>query len=358
VSRFLMVDIGAGTMDLLYYDDRADLCYKAVVKSPALCVAEEAARLPGKLLLTGREMGGGNLAALLRKRAQAAEVVMSASAAATIHHQLERVTSLGIKVVTDAEGESLRKSGRYGTLALHDLDPERLRQIVEGFGVPFAFDVVGICAQDHGRAPAGVSHLDFRHRIFTSLLEKHPHPEAALYEKDEVPSALSRLKALAASCEQLPATEVYLMDSGMAAILGASLDLQAAAKEKVLVLDIATSHTLGAALEGGELAGFFEYHTRDITLERLEALLVELADGKLRHDQLLAEGGHGAYTRKALGFQACEIIVATGPKRKLMHPSALPVVFGAPFGDNMMTGAVGLLEAVRRRKGLEPLLYV
>ncbi len=33
--RFLMVDIGAGTMDVLWYDTEADLHYKAVVKSPA-----------------------------------------------------------------------------------------------------------------------------------------------------------------------------------------------------------------------------------------------------------------------------------------------------------------------------------
>jgi hypothetical protein len=34
------------------------------------------------------------------------------------------------------------------------------------------------------------------------------------------------------------------------------------------------------------------------------------------------------------------------------------MMFGAPLGDNMMTGCVGLLEALRRRKGLEPILYV
>jgi hypothetical protein len=29
--------------------------------------------------------------------------------------------------------------------------------------------------------------------------------------------------------------------------------------------------------------------------------------------------------------------------------------YGAPLGDNMMTGTAGLLEAIRRRKGLAPL---
>jgi hypothetical protein len=32
--------------------------------------------------------------------------------------------------------------------------------------------------------------------------------------------------------------------------------------------------------------------------------------------------------------------------------------YGAPYGDNMMTGTVGLLEALRRRKGLAPINYI
>ena len=358
MSRFLMVDVGAGTMDILYYDDKVDLCYKAVVKSPVLYIAEQAAALPGNLLLTGMEMGGGALASILQKRAQSAEVLMTLSAAATIHHNLDRVKALGIKVVEDNKAESLLHSKKYSTLMLADIDPERIRQIVAGFGIAFEFDVVGVCVQDHGAAPAGVSHLDYRHNIFKAALDDNPYPQATLYREDEVPAQLSRLRSVAASCNLLPADEAYLMDSGMAAILGASLDLQALGKQRLLVLDIATSHTVGAALLGGELAGFFEYHTRDITLERLEQLLVDLADGKLRHEEVLAEGGHGAYTRKAIGFGDCEVIVATGPKRKLVQNSRLPIIFGAPYGDNMMTGTTGMLEAIRRRKHMQPMAYL
>jgi hypothetical protein len=42
----------------------------------------------------------------------------------------------------------------------------------------------------------------------------------------------------------------------------------------------------------------------------------------------------------------------------LLEGSHLPIEFGAPWGDNMMTGTVGLLEALRRRKGLEPITYL
>lgn len=358
MSRYLTIDIGAGTMDILYYDDLTGLSCKAVVRSPVQYVAEKAAGLPGNLLITGSEMGGSAISAVLKKRAQAGTVVMSASAAATVHHDLNKVAGYGIQVIADAEAPALAETGAYSVLEIRDLDLERLKQIIVGFGIPFQFDKVGICAQDHGMPPQGMSHLDYRHRLFKAELDKTPFPHMLLYPRDNIPATFNRLRSIAAGSRDLPADEVYLMDSGMAAILGASLDMQAAAKDKILVLDIATSHTVGAALSGAEIAGFFEYHTHDITLKRLEALIIDLADGKLQHDQILAEGGHGAYTRKFFGYDAAEIIVATGPKRKLAENSRLPIVFGAPYGDNMMTGTVGLLEAIRRHCGLAPLRYL
>jgi uncharacterized protein (DUF1786 family) len=148
------------------------------------------------------------------------------------------------------------------------------------------------------------------------------------------------------------------MDSGMAAMLGGSMDVLAKHKQNVLILDVATSHTVGSVLIGDEIAGFFEYHTNDITLSRLEQLILDLCEGKLEHDQVLTEGGHGAYVRKAVGFDAVDVIIATGPKRRLVEASKLPMQYGAPYGDNMMTGTVGLLEALRRYKGLEPINYI
>ncbi len=358
MSRFLIVDIGAGTMDVLYLDTGSGLHYKAVAKSPVSLLAEKAASLPNNLLITGKEMGGGPLSNTLRQRAQRAEVVMSVSSAATLHHSLEKIRSWGIRIIDDAEAEELRDLPKYSSLILGDLDMERLEHILAGFGVPFSFDILGVCAQDHGTPPQGVSHLHYRHAMFKASLDQNPFPHALLYRADEIPVTLSRLVSIAESARTFPANEIYVMDSGMAAILGATMDPRAKPKTKVLTLDVATSHTIGAALEGGEIAGFFEYHTRDVTLERLESLLRELADGKLEHERILEQGGHGAYIRKAFGFQAGEIIVATGPRRRMLHNSQLPIVFGAPLGDNMMTGTVGVLEAIRRCKGLKPMPYL
>jgi uncharacterized protein (DUF1786 family) len=357
MGRYLMVDIGAGTMDVLCYDDQGDQHYKAVVRSPVKTVAEYAAGLKGPLVVTGGEMGGGPVTEVLRNHARTAEVVMSASAAATLHHNPQRVREWGIRIVEDAEAERLQAGTGGSALRLEDLQIERLEKIVTACGIPFAFDLLAVCAQDHGMPPPGVSHLDYRHQLACRVLDRDPSPHALLYRADEIPPSFNRLRTIARSAAAFPAAEVYVMDSGMAAVLGAAMDLEARGRSPILVLDIATSHTVGAVLEAERLAAYFEYHTREISLERLERLLGDLADGRLRHSRILAEGGHGAYLRHVVGFDRIECILATGPKRGILAGTRLPVTFGAPWGDNMMTGTVGLLEAVRRRKGLEPIPY-
>lgn len=358
MGRYLMLDIGAGTLDMLYYDTDHDLHYKAVVRSPVRVLADEIRQTRGNLLVTGHEMGGGPVSQALIDRAKTAQVLMSAPSAATIHHDLQRVTAHGIRVVDVVEADGLKDNSRFHHIRTGDLQLKRLRRLVQGFGVPFKFDAVAVCAQDHGAAPPSVSHLEFRHRMFTAVLDQNPVPQALLFRSDQVPAEMSRLLAIAHDAKALPTDRVYVMDSGMAAILGASMDVLAVNKKKMLLLDIATSHTVGAAVEDGILCGFFEYHTQDITPARLDKLLKELADGRLSHRRVLDEGGHGAYSRRSLGYDDVQLILATGPRRQLALTSTLPVTFGAPWGDNMMTGTVGLLEAVRQHEGLSPITFL
>jgi uncharacterized protein (DUF1786 family) len=358
MGRFLMLDVGAGTLDILYCDTDHDLHYKAVVRAPVRVLADAVRRSGGNLVVTGGEMGGGPVSQALIHRAAIADVVMSADAAATVHHDRQRVAAHGIRVVSAAQAQALMQDAHFTHVGLGDIQPERLRRLVEGFGVPFEFEAVAICAQDHGAAPPGVSHLDFRHRIFAAALDRNPTPQALLYRSDQIPPQMNRLATIARDARVLPTERVYVMDSGMAAILGASLDVLAARKKHILVMDIATSHTVGAALAEGRLCGFFEYHTKDITAVRLDQLLEDLPDGKLSHPRILSEGGHGAYCRESFGYDKVELILATGPRRRLATACTLPITFGAPWGDNMMTGAVGLLEALRQREGMAPMAFI
>ncbi len=172
-----------------------------------------------------------------------------------------------------------------------------------------------------------------------------------MYPAADIPQTFTRQRNVARCAAALPAERVYVMDSGMAAIVGACQDRRARMKSNLIVMDIATSHTLAAAVQDGELFGFFEYHTRDVSREKLEKQIKRLADGDIDHATVLREGGHGAYLRKHFGFKHTDIILATGPKRSMMDKSRLPVVFGAPLGDTMLTGAAGLLKSLRIQPG-------
>jgi uncharacterized protein (DUF1786 family) len=358
MSRFLMLDIGAGTLDLLYYDALSGEHFKAVMPAPVRRIAAEIEQTRGPLVVRGVEMGGGPVSDALRRRAQTAEVVISAEAATTLHHDPDKVRAWGLTIADDAAIERLGQAPGHTPLTLEDVHCEHIVATLRGMRLPTQFEAVALCGQDHGAAPKGTSHLEFRHTLFQGLLEETPLPHRLLFRDDEVPSAFNRLQAMTRSARRFDTREVYVMDSGMAAMAGAAQDVQALGRQPILILDVATSHTVVAALEGDEVAGFGEYHTRDITLPRLEGLLKELADGRISHDAILAEGGHGAYLRKAVGFDRVQAIMATGPKRRLLAESRLPIVWGAPWGDNMMTGTVGLLEALRRRKGLPPIRYI
>jgi uncharacterized protein (DUF1786 family) len=358
MKNILTIDIGAGTMDVLCYVPDEKMHYKAVVKSPVRTLAAAIQATAGDLLVRGVEMGGGPVTAALQARARTNRVVISASAAATITHDPLKVEAMGMHIVADEEMDGLERKGRFQSIVLGDIELTRIRQIVESFGLPFAFEAVAVCAQDHGVAPAGVSHLDFRHHLFKARLDQAPYAHTLLYAADAIPADFNRLKSIAKAAAQMPTPSVYVMDSGMAAILGSAMDPTAQGKDIFMVLDIATSHTVGAVLRQTELLGSFEYHTHDITLVHLEQLLRDLAQGRLTHTQILAEGGHGAYLREAPGFDRIEAIVATGPKRRLMKDSKLPITWGAPWGDNMMTGCVGLIEAVRLHRNMAPIVYV
>lgn len=358
MSRYLTIDIGAGTMDILCYDAQTGEHVKAVAISPVRHIARQIEQTPGQLVVTGVEMGGGPVTDALKQRASETRVIMDAAAAATLHHDLDRVRDWGITLLDDARMDEALDAPGFSPVVLGDVQPERIARIIEGLGLPMAFEAVALCAQDHGVAPKGVSHLDFRHNLYQEMLDRNPEPHSLIFRSDEVPTAFNRLRCMAETADCLNAREVYVMDSGMAALAGGAQDASATGRSPVAILDVATSHTVVAVLEGDTIAGVVEYHTRDVTREKIETLIRQLADGRIRHEQILAEGGHGAYLRKSVGFDSLQAIIATGPKRRIMADSPLPIVWGAPWGDNMMTGTVGLLEALRRRKAMAPIAYI
>lgn len=351
MKKILCIDIGAGTMDILYGDRSGGRQYKAVVCSPLQTIARRIERLAGDILVHGVEMGGGQVSRALKAHAARNRVVMTASAAATIHHNPRRVVAAGIETIPDDQYRAMMESQTWNVIKSGDIEHDRIVHIVDAFGVGTDSDIVAVCAQDHGVAPPGTSHLDFRQRLFSRSLDKNPRPESLLYDIKEIPPEMNRLQALAQTARCLAGKAVYVMDSGMAAVLGVCLDERAKKGRNLIVMDIATSHTLVAAVREDELLGFVEYHTSDINAAVIRNTVRRLADGDITHGQVLREGGHGAWVRGHFGFDCIDAIIATGPCRSMIADCGLPIILGAPFGDNMLTGAAGLMEAVRRRHG-------
>jgi uncharacterized protein (DUF1786 family) len=350
--RILAIDIGAGTQDILVYDTSVQERFKLVAKSPTRILAERILSADKDLVITGDTMGGGPVSQAIKQQAKQRTVYMTPSAAATIHHDRVRIESLGIRIINDGEAKEKLKNISAQHFILGDIFPDQLKIIFAHMGIGFAFDYVLVAVQDHGVPPSGVSALDFRHQVLKGIIEDSPFPHNFLFNSSSLPPYLARMKAVLTRSQAIPAQEYFIMDTGMAAILGASCDPGIKSYERILVLDIATSHTLGAALFRGEIMGFFEYHTSAISPNKLKNLIIALAEGNLSHREILEEGGHGAYIRKKLGFDNIEAIIATGPQRDMIKNLPFDIIYGAPLGDNMMTGTAGLLGALSQKKQL------
>jgi len=273
--------------------------------------------------------------------------------ARTVNDDLKSVEKKGITIVSDEEAQRLMGKNEIRHFTFGDILPSGIQKLLKELGVGWKFSHVAGAVQDHGVCPAGVTSLDFRHQFMKERIEQNPFPEHFLLSHEEIPDYLTRMRATGELLSEIPAPKLFMMDTGMAAIIGASLDPYLRGCDHCIIVDIGNSHTLGAVLTKGLIGGFFEYHTNGLTPQRMEELLINLGNGTLDHRSIIAEGGHGAYIRSVPGYNKIEKIVATGPRRKeIMGGINLEYIEGAPLGDNMMTGTAGLLESIKRREKL------
>jgi uncharacterized protein (DUF1786 family) len=160
---------------------------------------------------------------------------------------------------------------------------------------------------------------------------------------------MTRLQAVADSANDLPCP-LIVMDTAPAAVLGAELDPVAGKRKRKIIVNIGNFHTLAFRLGNG-IEGVFEHHTGEIDLPRLETYIRALADGSLKHQDIFDDMGHGAlvYGSKPFEFGQDEFdIVVTGPRRSMFSEHAtLRPYFAVPFGDMMIAGCFGLLDATK-----------
>lgn len=356
--KILAVDIGTGTQDIFLYDSRLDLenGFKLVLPSPTMIVhnrVREAARRSRAVLLTGRQMGGGPSAWAAEAHARAGlPIYATPEAALTLNDELDKVEAAGVRLVSDEEARRL--PAEVERVEMRDLDLPAIREAFAAFGVSLHdLDAVAAAVFDHGSAPPGVSDRQFRFDYLDERIRRTNSLAAFAFRAEETPAIMTRLQAVAASASELDCP-LLVMDTAPAAVLGASLDLIAAAQPRKIIVNVGNFHTLAFRLSERGIEGVFEHHTGEIDLPKLERLLRLLADGTLRHEQVFNDMGHGAllYSSEPFEFGAGGFdVIVTGPRRSMFAERRSPTLrpyFAAPFGDMMIAGCFGLLAAAAK----------
>jgi len=352
--KILAIDIGAGTEDILLYDDEKrniENCIKMVLPSPSQVFAVKvrtATREGTDLFIKGDTIGGGALSHALKQHIEAGHrVCMTENAAYTVRNNLDQVKEIGIEIVQDSGPENFEGE----TIVLEEVNIEKLHGLLKFFGEPFSdIDFVAIAVQDHGVFPKEMSNRRFRINKMRELLQKNPKPEAFAFTENKIPPYYSRMKsAVHASKRQLPNARVLVMDTSPDAILGCLMDPVVENADPILAVNVGNGHTMAAIISRGEIIAVMEHHTRLLNPQKMERLLRDFADGKLSNEEVFEDNGHGMfYLSKPPKFSNIKKVVVTGPNRNILAKTDLPVHFATPAGDVMMTGPIGLIEATKR----------
>ena len=358
--KVLALDIGAGTEDILLYDEQkgsVENYVKMVLPSPSQIFAakvRKTTQLYEDLFIKGDIIGGGAFAFALRNHVEKGlRVVMTESAAYTIRNDLDEVRELGIEIVS---GENEPNDFRGETLRIEEVNLRKLEGFLTEFNETLSdVDVVAIAVQDHGVFPKGMSNRRFRIQKMKELLKDSPKCETLTFKEEEIPSYFLRMKSAAlASRRQLARAKVLLMDTSPDAILGCLKDPVVERANPVLAINVGNGHTMAAIISDGNIVGVMEHHTRLLNPQKIERFLVNFADGKLSDEEVFKDRGHGLFfLAKPPGFSKIERVAATGPNRNILAKTSLSVHFAAPAGDVMITGPVGLVEATKRKFKLE-----
>ncbi len=335
--KLLAIDVGMGTQDILLYDSKKNIenCFKMVLPSQTQIVAQRISRetRAGRaIVLVGETMGGGPCVGAIRLHIEAGLAVFATEKAAlTVNDNLEKVRDTGVVIVSEEEARELNAT----RIEMCDVDKPALKKALGLFGISLP-NKFAVAVQDHGYSP-GASNRVFRFEYFRDIIKNGGSLDSFVY-KGNIPERFSRMIAVERT---LPGA--LLMDTGFAAIRGALSGEEA--KKPWLVVNIGNGHTLAGVVDDGRVLSLFEHHTHQMTAGKLDDYLTRLCNGTLGFQEIFDDGGHGCYIRETVGFDNIGSILVTGPNRSIMRRSHLDIKFAAPYGDMMLTGCFGLMDA-------------
>ena len=340
--RFLAIDVGMGTQDILLYDSGKNIenCIKMVLPSRTQIIAKRisnATRSKKDIVLVGETMGGGPCTGAVMRHIEAdLRVFATERAALTFNDDIAKVRKMGVVIVSGDEARELKAA----RIEMCDIDKHALEKALKLFEIEIP-DKFAVAVQDHGFSP-GASNRVFRFDYFREIIKSGGTLDSFVY-KGSIPERFTRMKAV-----ERTVPGALLMDTGFAAIRGALLD---GARMPCLVVNIGNGHTLACVVENNRPVSIFEHHTHQMTAGKLDDYLERLCEGTLGFSEVFDDGGHGCYIGENIGLANVGSILVTGPNRSIMRDSQLDVSFAAPFGDMMLTGCFGLMDAYLNYKG-------
>lgn len=341
----LAVDVGAGTQDILLFEEGVPIenSAKMVMPSQTVIVGKriDGARLRGlDVFLAGTTMGGGASVRAVKRQIDAGlRVFASPKAALTLNDDLERVRGMGVQIADSAPLEAEE-------VEMADIDLSAIKAILVSFGLDMPTDVA-VAIQDHGFSPDRSNRI-VRFEEMAKVLDSGG--ELRSFVHLDPPPLFNRMGAVKEMLDRAGLRSM-IMDTGPAAIFGAMLDPRSA--EPALVLNAGNGHTIGAVVTEGRITALLEHHTSALTPDELLRFSERLCNGTITNTEVFEDGGHGAHVVEAPGAERIRSVVVTGPSRQKFIGSSLlgklgPVISAAPGGDMMITGCLGLVEACKR----------
>jgi uncharacterized protein (DUF1786 family) len=266
------------------------------------------------------------------------KVFATPSAAATINDNLERVAAIGVIISEEVPAHA-------EIIETGDIDILALRQAFHTFDIELPINMA-VAVQDHGYSPEKSNRL-VRFEHLADAIRSGGNLEAFAY--NEPPPMMTRMIAVR-DCIVRDGFRPLLMDTGPAAIFGASLD--PCCLEPAIIINFGNGHTVAALLDEGKITAVFEHHTSQLDPEKLRSLVEKLCDGTLKNSEVFEDGGHGAYVKNVPDTIRSTLV--TGPRREMFLASKVldNAKAASPGGDMMITGCIGLIEAWNKREDL------
>ncbi len=337
--KICAIDIGLGTLDLILSEpfELEENYISFVLPSPTRLFERIIRESKENLYIEGDTIGGGPIKkALVDHISKGFKVWIKEEAAFTLRNSKEEVENMGIQI-----RDFPPPYESFKTITFCELDLQKIESLLNGFGKTLEdVDILAVGVQDHG-LPLSLSQRESRFLRIKEMVEKMDL-NALFFEGEKIPDHFLRMRSVYKSAKRLMSCPIIVMDTSFCAIFGCFSQIQ----RDSLVVNVGNAHTMFALINPErKILGVLEHHTRLLKEDSVLHLSKKFVEGEIGDEDIRKEGGHGLFLIEKRDFSKIDLIV-TGPKRKTLFSEG-DVKFASPFGNMMMTGPYGLIEASR-----------